>query len=327
HALDFYIAGVSLEHLREIGLRLQRGGVGFYPTSGSPFVHMDTGGVRMWARMTHEELGRVFPDARTVHIPSDGKPLPGYAVALADIRKRGGAPSELSLDAARSAGVNVETVLASSQRAPVNPVAKLLGLARDDEEDEGAPAAAATVASTATPGPAKPATSVRIASAQPEIEKRKTPPGGAEFGADKSASITAKPKLVQVAALLPPVPSNMASESVDGTNLATPNDIIRVRGYWQGPPDAIAGAPYRPRHAPSAPPAGRRSATLRQQNLTTPGRRLRRSAGRSAICAATPRLERRAPMPSSRRRVRLRSQALLQPQADAPAAARHRRAS
>ncbi|MGB6287793.1 MAG: DUF882 domain-containing protein, partial [Xanthobacteraceae bacterium] len=172
HALDFYIAGVSLEHLREIGLRLQRGGVGFYPTSGSPFVHMDTGGVRMWPRMTHEELVRVFPDGRTVHIPSDGKPLPGYAVALADIRKRGGMPSEISLDAARSAGVNVETTLASNGRAPVNPFAKLLGLARDDEEDEAAPATTVAVASAATPAPAKPAASVRIASAPPAIEKK-----------------------------------------------------------------------------------------------------------------------------------------------------------
>src|SRR5262249_56258109 len=138
-------------------------------------VHMDTGGVRMWPRMTHEELVRVFPDGRTVHIPSDGKPLPGYAVALAEIRKRGDAPSELSLDAARSAAVNVETVLASSQRAPVNPFAKLLGLARDDEEDEGAPAAAATVASTATPGPATPPTSPTIPTAQPPIPHRNTP--------------------------------------------------------------------------------------------------------------------------------------------------------
>ncbi len=42
-AMDFAIPGVDLEKLREVGLRLQRGGVGFYPTSGSPFVHMDTG--------------------------------------------------------------------------------------------------------------------------------------------------------------------------------------------------------------------------------------------------------------------------------------------
>ena len=52
HAMDFYIPGVPLEKLREIGLRLQRGGVGFYPTSGSPFVHMDTGTIRHWPRMT-----------------------------------------------------------------------------------------------------------------------------------------------------------------------------------------------------------------------------------------------------------------------------------
>ena len=50
------------------GLRLQRGGVGFYPTSGSPFVHMDTGGIRMWPRMTREQLVRVFPDQRTVYV-------------------------------------------------------------------------------------------------------------------------------------------------------------------------------------------------------------------------------------------------------------------
>ena len=36
HAIDFYIPGVELSKIRAIGLRLQRGGVGFYPTSGSP---------------------------------------------------------------------------------------------------------------------------------------------------------------------------------------------------------------------------------------------------------------------------------------------------
>jgi uncharacterized protein YcbK (DUF882 family) len=82
-AIDFAIPGVDLEKLREVGLRLQRGGVGFYPTSGSPFVHMDTGTIRHWPRMTHDQLSKVFPDGRTVHVPSDGRPLPGYALALA----------------------------------------------------------------------------------------------------------------------------------------------------------------------------------------------------------------------------------------------------
>ena len=43
----------------EIGMQMQIGGVGFYPTSGSPFVHMDVGGVRAWPRMPREEL--TFP--------------------------------------------------------------------------------------------------------------------------------------------------------------------------------------------------------------------------------------------------------------------------
>src|SRR5580700_9446071 len=127
-AMDFYIPGVDLEHLREIGLRLARGGVGFYPTSGSPFVHMDTGSVRMWPRMTHEQLVRVFPDGKTVQIPSDGKPLPGYALALAEIQQRGNNPSENSVDAARNSGVDVGTMAASEDRRGTNSFAKLLGL-------------------------------------------------------------------------------------------------------------------------------------------------------------------------------------------------------
>ena len=61
-------------------MRLQRGGVGFYPGS---FVHVDVGSVRHWPRMTHDQLARVFPNGRTVHIPSDGQPLSGYTLALA----------------------------------------------------------------------------------------------------------------------------------------------------------------------------------------------------------------------------------------------------
>ena len=106
-AMDFYIPGASLEELRYAGLRLQRGGVGYYPTSGSPFVHLDVGSVRHWPRMSHDELARVFPNGRTVHVPSDDHPLPGYALALADIAKRGSSPpSQSSLGAARAVGPN-----------------------------------------------------------------------------------------------------------------------------------------------------------------------------------------------------------------------------
>ncbi len=87
NATDFFIPGVPIEQLRVTALRLQSGGVGYYPTSGSPFVHLDTGNVRHWPRMTHDELVRVFPNERTIHIPADGRPLSGYALALADIER------------------------------------------------------------------------------------------------------------------------------------------------------------------------------------------------------------------------------------------------
>jgi len=90
HAMDFFIPGVPLEKIRFAGLRLQRGGVGFYPKSGSPFVHLDTGNIRHWPRMTHDQLARVFPDGKTVHLPTDGHPLKGYDIALAEIQRRKG---------------------------------------------------------------------------------------------------------------------------------------------------------------------------------------------------------------------------------------------
>src|SRR5262245_7757053 len=88
HAMDFYIPGVALEQIRAAGLRLQRGGVGFYPTSGSPFVHLDTGSIRHWPRMSHDQLAKVFPDGRTVHQSTSG-PMKGYELARADVERRG----------------------------------------------------------------------------------------------------------------------------------------------------------------------------------------------------------------------------------------------
>jgi uncharacterized protein YcbK (DUF882 family) len=63
-AMDVFIPGVKLSTLRAAAMRHQVGGVGYYPTSGSPFVHMDTGSVRAWPRMTRAQLRRSSPTAR-----------------------------------------------------------------------------------------------------------------------------------------------------------------------------------------------------------------------------------------------------------------------
>lgn len=83
-ALDFYLPDVSVKKLRALGLQAHRGGVGYYRGS---FVHLDTGRVRHWPRMSRRQLAAVFPRGRTIHVPSNGKPLRGYKTALANLKK------------------------------------------------------------------------------------------------------------------------------------------------------------------------------------------------------------------------------------------------
>lgn len=45
-AIDIRLPGFPTRKLRDIGLALRRGGVGYYP--GSDFVHLDTGRLRSW---------------------------------------------------------------------------------------------------------------------------------------------------------------------------------------------------------------------------------------------------------------------------------------
>jgi uncharacterized protein YcbK (DUF882 family) len=88
-AMDFRLPDADMARVRAIAMRLQHGGVGYYP--GSNFVHLDAGSVRAWPRMTYDQLARLFPDGKTVHLPSNGKPFARYEEARAEIMSRGGA--------------------------------------------------------------------------------------------------------------------------------------------------------------------------------------------------------------------------------------------
>lgn len=85
-AIDFYIPGVPVSKLRDFALLQQVGGVGYYPTSNTPFIHVDTASVRAWPRLTTAQLTKLFPNGRTLHIPSNGKLLSqeGYRSAQAE---------------------------------------------------------------------------------------------------------------------------------------------------------------------------------------------------------------------------------------------------
>jgi hypothetical protein len=202
HAMDFYIPGVPLEQIRAAGLRLQRGGVGFYPTSGSPFVHLDTGSIRHWPRMSPDQLARVFPDGRTVHLPTDGTPLKGYQLALADIQKRG--------TASDATGSGKPGFLAS-----------LFGGKTAEEEDEGA------APTSAKPAPAK-AAEVKIAEVKPADLKiiDSVPLPRAKPAAAGAFQVATADQAVPAAKVAKPAASKSEAKP------QTPADIINARGFW-----------------------------------------------------------------------------------------------
>jgi uncharacterized protein YcbK (DUF882 family) len=112
-AIDFNISDVSTAKLRDLGLRLQNGGVGYYPNANNPWVHIDTGGVRHWPKVSRDHLVRLFPDEKTVHIPNDGRPLAGFEAARSIIEARGGAVSSgyLEIASGRATGKTLFQIL------------------------------------------------------------------------------------------------------------------------------------------------------------------------------------------------------------------------
>jgi uncharacterized protein YcbK (DUF882 family) len=205
HAMDFFIPDVPLEQIRYAGLRLQRGGVGFYPTSGSPFVHLDTGSIRHWPRMTHDQLARVFPDGRTVHVPSDGTPLKGYELARADIEKRGNGDD-------------------ASTKSKFSLFAALFRGRSNDEDDEAANAPAAgektSPVGVIAAAPAKSADPVPMPRAKP------------------AAAATFQLASADVQAVQPAKAKQAAATSAEKAEAKpqTPADIINARGFWGDAP-------------------------------------------------------------------------------------------
>ncbi|MBS7545163.1 DUF882 domain-containing protein [Ancylobacter oerskovii] len=259
-AMDFYIPGVPLAKIREAGLRLQRGGVGFYPTSGSPFVHLDTGGVRHWPRMSRPELARVFPNGKTVHVPTDGKPMSGYALALAEVESRGKEPG--------GAGAALAGLGGGNNPKPKNLFAALFGKKDPEEEADEAPAAVAAApakpapAAPAAPAPAPAAAPVTVAAAAPAeiplpqpapqartVAQPPEAPANIPFAVASAAPTPAvplpaarpsdAPKAGTVVASLGPVPLPTARPAEAGR---LPELFVNDGGDGQGPALAYASA-------------------------------------------------------------------------------------
>jgi uncharacterized protein YcbK (DUF882 family) len=181
-AIDAHFVDVDTPTIRDIAMRMQAGGVGFYPGGYTPWVHIDSGDVRYWPRMNRDALARIFPDGKTVFVPSDGQPMAGYDQARAEIEARGG---------------EVQVAHAGGGAANGGLFSWLFGArggGADDEEEasgvDAAPNARGGRAAAPAPAPAPvvvanadaPAAEARVAAGQP------TPEAGAGDNAETAAA-------------------------------------------------------------------------------------------------------------------------------------------
>ena len=177
---------------------------------------MDTGTIRHWPRIAREELVKIFPNGRTVHIPADGHPLPGYALALADVERQGAVPSGTSLEAARAAGV----ITASQEQAAAQPkrslLARIFGIGKVRKEPRQEPRSTKRAAGTqAAHAP------MAVASLSPPHSRSRSQP--------IVPLPAARPKPVTVASILPrPRPAQQPIVT------AAANGVFDNRGYWPG---------------------------------------------------------------------------------------------
>ena len=229
-AVDFYLPDVPAERIRTIGLRMQRGGVGYYPRANTPFVHLDTGGVRHWPRMNRRQLVGLFPDERTVHIPADGKPLARFDQARREILAAGGTVmGETGRQVAEA-----PTRRRSLWRA-------LFGIPEESEQDiaeaDSLPARApAPSRQQAAPAPSAPAPAAPAAVAQapqritPSLPEAPPPPPPAPRPAQSSPSLDdAAPSRNLAVAEAPPLPA------------PRPADLGPAM-VWQQGPEALVSA-------------------------------------------------------------------------------------
>ena len=214
-AIDYYIPGVHLAKLRAVGLKLQRGGVGFYPRSGSPFVHMDVDNVRHWPGIPRQQLVKIFPHGRTVHVPSDGRPLRGYAEALAEIERHGNVPNGRSLRAARVAGLitaKEERVAELFGQGRLKTLVALVKSGRDNGVAKGHEAPVPTAVASLMPAKKAPEeVPIKVASAVPMPHVR--------------------PQLMTLA-------SARSKPAAEPVKTASAENLFDRRGFWQRSIDA-----------------------------------------------------------------------------------------
>jgi uncharacterized protein YcbK (DUF882 family) len=198
-AIDITFPDVPLKKMRYSALIRERGGVGYYPTSGIPFVHVDTANVRMWPRMPRYELALLFPNGRSKYVPSDGRPISPSDVKVAQ-SKFGELATQVASFFRDRASPGSRTLVASAE---VGPPKKRLEVVAS----LGGGATRRNVKLTTEPDPAvkdpKPFAPARVASLSPAVAD------------DGAPHLMAAPRPVERASRFTPMPSKADRSKLD----------------------------------------------------------------------------------------------------------------
>ena len=231
-AADVHFPDVPVKNIRYSALVRERGGVGYYPTSATPFVHIDTDRIRSWPRLPRYELALLFPSGSTRHAAAEGGPITREDVQVAQVRYgdlsrqiasfhdgRKGANSAVAM---ANAGQHLNVTPAVDREPPLRP--QLASLR---------PASTPNLAEELRIPPASPKLSPPMATA-PSANDRARLAALAD-----AASKSEGPRLVQgpMPARRPPQPALMASLS--GGSLPLPG-ILQVAPPPTAPTKKIA---------------------------------------------------------------------------------------
>ena len=234
-AADVHFPDVPLKNLRYSGLVRERGGVGYYPTSAIPFVHLDTDRVRHWPRLPRYELALLFPNGKSQHQPADGGAISKEDVQVAQARHR-----ELAVQVAEFHDYRNRPAGSGIQVAALTPKAAVVA---------AAPPIAPTVAAKSAPTPAPQV----VASLAPEPKPVAQP----------APKLAAEPRVVDRPSQLSTRPTNderaklmqlVALASFEPQLIAGPAPAVRP-STSQKLPSLTGAAPKT--LAPSAAPAPR----------------------------------------------------------------------
>ena len=210
-AIDVTFPDVPLKQIRYSALIREQGGVGYYPTSGIPFVHVDTGRVRHWPRLPRYELALLFPNGSSQHHPAEGGDITPDDVKVAQAKHK-----------------DLATQIAGFFNLRTSPkTGVMVASAGDLPWQAAAPAPAATKVNT--PAAAKPAEQKMAA-----LAPAPAPP---------KPKLVVEPKLVERPSRLTPAPSE-----ADRAQLMT---LVSFAASDPNPPKLVQGPMPAARRAPS----------------------------------------------------------------------------